>query len=179
MTARRHSDPVHQQAAHRPRPGVVIPLPANGQFDTRAPQHTTFRAFAALSLAWPNIRPHQNHLLCVHRPDSSPDAPPARVQRYAPPATSGSLGRRNTALQTATVAAALQAAVRLGLRPVVLVRRAQGTGRCGGPDILLGVRDERIDPSGPANPVPAAGTTPTVQQEPSPHRTGVPSTVNL
>jgi hypothetical protein len=31
-----------------------------GQSDTRAPQHTTFRTFTALSLAWPNIRPQQN-----------------------------------------------------------------------------------------------------------------------
>jgi hypothetical protein len=43
MTARRNSDPVHQQAAYRPRPGVVIPLPALGQSDTRAPLHTTLR----------------------------------------------------------------------------------------------------------------------------------------
>jgi hypothetical protein len=40
MTARRNSDPVHQQAAYRPGPGVVIPLPALGQSDTRAPLHT-------------------------------------------------------------------------------------------------------------------------------------------
>jgi hypothetical protein len=39
-----------------------------------------------------------------------------------PPATSGSLGPRNTALQTATTTAARRAAVRLGARPVALVR---------------------------------------------------------
>jgi hypothetical protein len=99
-------------------------------------------------------------------------------RRYAPPTTSGSPGRRNAPLQTATVTAALRAAVRLGPRPVVLVRCSPVTGRCEGPDLPLGVRDDRTDPSGPADPVPAAGTTPAVQLEPSPRRTDVSSRVS-
>jgi hypothetical protein len=114
-----------QSQTDRPHSGKVSMYPAGG----RPPGDHSW-LFCALELAYGRAEAR------------------ASIRRYVPPATSGSLKHRNAALLTATVTAALGAAVRLGLRPVVLVRCSPGTGQCGGPDLLLSVRGDRTDHSG-------------------------------
>jgi len=90
----------------------------------------------------PNRREGTHITAAVSPADAATD------RRYAPSATSGSLEHRNAALLTATVTAALRAAVRLGLRPVVLVRCSPGNRTMRGPDLSLSVRGDRTDHSG-------------------------------
>jgi len=125
-------------------------------------------------------RRRQNWPFCAARPRQTRHRPAANI-RSALPAISESFGRHNVALQTATV-------TRLSMQQFARTpASASGRWCCG---VLIGNRtmwragppagrsEDRNDPRGPAKPLPAAGTTPAVQQEPSLRRTGVSSRVS-
>ena len=99
MTARRNSDPVHQQAAYRPRPGVVIPLPALGQSDTRAPLHTTLRIRGIVSglAQYPAAPEHLVMCASIRRPSRRANRVYSRSGRPPTQETEPSRSRRVTA----------------------------------------------------------------------------------